>query len=157
MIKHMLLALLLLGLMGVRTSALAQSKIGVVCIKGSKIAVRPACLAGEKVGKVSSFTKKGPPGNTGSAGPGGVPGREASFATSEFTSVPQTGVTKIQSCSPGKIAVGGGCSADNATVIVTRSFPSETSPGDWVCVFKPRRNSEVAGSFLTSFAMCLDS
>lgn len=159
MIPQRVFSFLVLSLLAFPGSVSAQEQLGVLCIKGSSIAVRTKCLSGEKVATVSLLTKKGLTGDTGAAGRSGAPGREMVSTNQGFNTVFQSGTTFIESCPVGKIVVGGGCYSLFPTVAVTRSHPSDTQPGQWLCLMKPRNNNSPTGvgSVIFTFAVCVDS
>ena len=156
--RYLLLFLTLFAISQLPERVSAQVSLGVLCIKGSNIAVRTKCLSGEKVATVSLLTKKGLTGDTGAAGSSGAPGREAVFTQRSNQSIDSESNTIFtETCPFGKIIVGGGCLATNSRVAVVSSHPTENLLTQWTCLFRSRKLGDNVISNLTTLAICIDS
>ncbi|NDC38981.1 MAG: hypothetical protein EBZ48_13180 [Proteobacteria bacterium] len=155
MSKHVFLPLLLS--ISLPIAANAQSALGVVCLsKNGKVLVRNKCLSGETTAALSDLAKKGATGDPGSSGDSGVPSRVVGFTNRGGQAVEQQGESFTESCSSGRIAVGGGCYSSNQLITVSRSYPFDGTPNGWVCQFKPRAASGSPQAQIITYAICVD-
>ena len=155
--RSTLLILSLLLTSGI-TPAIAQKKVGVVCLsKGNQIVAKSKCGGSETKLSLAELGTRANGGDTGASGAIGSSGRVVVSTDYDGQTMDSSGLVLTQDCPPGKTTLSGGCYTLNRLIVMTQSYPYDGSPNSWRCKFVPRVTpATLSGVNITTYAICVD-